>query len=289
MSESMNPEVVTQFEHETWSRCAESYLDTFAGMTRETIPLLLEAAHIGHGSHVLEIGSGPGHVAHALTEAGAIVTGVDFSAQMVTVARRQNPGITFQEANAEHLPFEARTFDAVVSNFVVHHLARPTVVFQEVCRVLKPGGHFVFSVFGAPEAQSSIGAFFTAVQAHHTLEALPNGPLFGVTDRRVYEPMITAGGLADFQLDTHEIVWRSETLDTDSAWLLGLGQHGSAPTGGAGQDQSNHAGERSTLRAERPVCVSPCHSAWQGHEAVAPRAEQARAGDGLRLTLRSSA
>jgi hypothetical protein len=27
--------------------CAESYLDTFAGMTRETIPLLLEAAHIG--------------------------------------------------------------------------------------------------------------------------------------------------------------------------------------------------------------------------------------------------
>jgi ubiquinone/menaquinone biosynthesis C-methylase UbiE len=213
MSESMNPEVVTQFEHENWSRCAESYLDTFAGMTRETIPLLLEAAHIGHGSHVLEIGSGPGHVAHALTEAGAIVTGVDFSAQMVTVARRQNPGITFQEANAEHLPFEARTFDAVVSNFVVHHLARPTVVFQEVCRVLKPGGHFVFSVFGAPEAQSSIGAFFTAVQAHHTLEALPNGPLFGVTDRRVYEPMITAGGLADFQLDTHEIVWRSETLD----------------------------------------------------------------------------
>src|SRR4029453_7084381 len=59
MSESMNPEVVTQFEHETWSRCAESYLDTFAGMTRETIPLLLEAAHIRRGSLVLEIGSGP--------------------------------------------------------------------------------------------------------------------------------------------------------------------------------------------------------------------------------------
>jgi hypothetical protein len=29
----------------------------------------------------------------------------------------------------------------------------------------------------------------------------------------VYEPMIAAGGLADFQLDTHHIVWRSETLD----------------------------------------------------------------------------
>ena len=62
MSELMNPEVVTKFEHDTWSRCAESYLETFAGMTRETIPLLLEAAHISRGSDVLEIGSGPGHV-----------------------------------------------------------------------------------------------------------------------------------------------------------------------------------------------------------------------------------
>ena len=213
MSELMNPEVVTKFEHDTWSRCAESYLDTFAGMTRETVPLLLEAAHISRGTHVLEIGSGPGHVAHLLAESGAIVTGVDFSAEMVAVARRQFPGITFQEADAEQLPFEAGTFDAVVSNFVVHHLARPTVVFQEVCRVLKRGGRFAFVVFGAPEAQSSISAFFTAVQAHHNLEELPNGPLFGVTDWRVYEPMIALGGLADFQLDTHEIVWRSKTLD----------------------------------------------------------------------------
>jgi ubiquinone/menaquinone biosynthesis C-methylase UbiE len=115
--------------------------------------------------HVLEIGSGPGHVAQSLTEAGAIVTGVDFSAEMVAVARRQFPGITFQEADAEQLPFEAGTFDAVVSN-LVHHLARPTMVFQEVCRVLKAGGRFAFAVFGAPEAQSSISAFFTAVQAH---------------------------------------------------------------------------------------------------------------------------
>jgi len=213
MSESISPEVVDKFEHETWSRCAESYLDTFAGLTRETVPMLLKAAHISRDVHVLEIGSGPGHVAHALADTGAVVTGVDFSGKMVAVARHQYPGITFQEANAEHLSFAANTFDAVVSNFVVHHLARPTAVFQEVCRVLKPGGRFAFVVFGAPEAQSSLGAFFMAVEKHHNLEALPHGPLFGVTDRSVYEPMITAGGLVDLQLRTHEIVWRSETFE----------------------------------------------------------------------------
>jgi len=175
--------------------------------------MLLEAAHISRGDRVLEIGSGPGHVANALAEAGAIVTGVDFSAQMVAVARQRYPGITFQEADAEQLPFAASKYDAVVSNFVVHHLARPTAVFQEVCRVLKPGGRFAFVVFGAPEAQSSLGAFFMAVEVHHDLEALPHGPLFGVTDRRVYEPMITASGLADLQLNTYAIVWRSESLE----------------------------------------------------------------------------
>jgi ubiquinone/menaquinone biosynthesis C-methylase UbiE len=213
MSETINPEVVDKFEHETWSRCADSYLDTFAGLTRETIPMLLDAAQISRGLHVLEIGSGPGHVAHALAETGAIITGVDFSAKMVAVARHQYPGIMFKEANAEHLSFAGSSFDAVVSNFVVHHLARPTVVFQEVFRVLKPGGRFAFVVFGAPEAQSSLGAFFMAVEKHHNLEALPHGPLFGVTDRSVYEPMIAASGLVDLQLNTHEIVWRSETVE----------------------------------------------------------------------------
>ena len=213
MSEEINPDFVTEYEHATWSRCAESYLDSFAGLTREAIPLLLEAAQISSGSNVLEIGSGPGHIAHALTETGARVTGVDFSAQMVTVAQCRYPDITFKEANAEQLPFPPDTFDAVVSNFVVHHLARPTVVFQEICRVLKPGGRFAFVVFGAPEAQSSLGAFFMAVEAHHSLEALPHGPLFGVTDRDVYEPMIAAAGLADLQLDLREVVWRSPTFE----------------------------------------------------------------------------
>ncbi|MFQ5790795.1 MAG: class I SAM-dependent methyltransferase, partial [Acidobacteriota bacterium] len=213
MSEEISPDVVTQYERETWSRCAESYLDTFAALTGETVPLLLEAAEVRSGRHVLEIGSGPGHVADALAQAGADVTGVDFSAQMVEVARRRYPHITFQEANAEQLPFDASRFDAVVSNFVVHHLARPEVVFKEICRVLKPRARFAFVVWGAPEDQSSIGAFFAAVQAHHNVDELPHGPLFGVTDRSVYEPMLTAGGLADCRLDTHEVIWRSETLE----------------------------------------------------------------------------
>ncbi len=213
MSDAINPDVVTQYERETWSRCAESYIDTFAALTRETVPLLIKAANVGRGMRVLEIGSGPGHVAHALVESGAAATGVDFSSQMVRVAQQMYPNITFQEANAEQLPFDGGTFDAVVSNFTVHHLARPEVVFREVSRVLVSRGRFAFAVWRAPEAQSSIGAFFDAVQAHYTLDELPHGPLFGVTERSVYEPMLAAAGLTDCQLSTHDVVWRSEGLE----------------------------------------------------------------------------
>ena len=213
MSEGFDPDVVAKYERDTWSRCADSYVETFGGITGQTVPLAVEAAEIGPGSRVLEIGSGPGHVADLLAKAGASVTGVDFSPDMVEVAQKSYPDITFQQADAEQLPFEAGSFDAVVANFVVHHLARPEVVLSEVNRVLKPaGGRFAFVVWGAPEEQSSIGAFFGAVEAHHDLEELPHGPLFGVTDRSVYEPLLTRAGLTDCNLSIHKVTWRTDSL-----------------------------------------------------------------------------
>jgi SAM-dependent methyltransferase len=213
MSEGFDPDVVAKFERETWGRCADDYVETFAGITGETVPLLLEAAGIQPGNHVLEIGSGPGHVADTLVQAGAIVTGVDFSPEMVEVAQGKYPEITFRQADAEQLPFEANSFNSVVANFVVHHLARPEVVFREVNRVLKPGGRFAFAVWGAPEEQSSIDAFFGAVTAHHDLEELPHGPLFGVTERSVFEPLLLQAALQDCQLSFHEVIWDVDSLD----------------------------------------------------------------------------
>ncbi|MHC5004416.1 MAG: class I SAM-dependent methyltransferase [Planctomycetota bacterium] len=212
MTDGIDAEIVHEYEHETWTRCAATYLDHFAGLTCETIPMLREAAGVRPGRTVLDVGCGPGHVAGALSAGGAAVTGIDFSARMIEVARLHCPEATFVEANAEQLPFPDASFEAVVSNFVVHHLARPDVVFREVRRVLVPGGRFAFVVFERPEAQSSIGAFFEAVAAHHDLEALPHGPLFGV-DRTAYEPPLEASGLHDVRFETREIRWESDSVE----------------------------------------------------------------------------
>lgn len=212
MAGPIDPHVVHRYEHETWTRCASSYLDHFAGLTRETVPLLQAATNIQSGSTVLDIGSGPGHVAGAIAETGAVVTGIDFSARMVEVARQHYAQATFLEADAERLPFDEASFQSVVSNFVVHHLARPDVVFREVCRVLEPGGSFAFVVFERPEAQSSISTFFEAVAAHHDSDELPHGPLFGA-DRSAYEAPMKESGLSDLRFESHDILWRTDTVE----------------------------------------------------------------------------
>ena len=212
MTDQLNADVVSQYELETWTRCAEAYLSHFADLTGETVQLLWDAARIRTGNKVLDLGCGPGHVAGAFTDLGAVVTGIDFSGTMIDIARQRYPGATFQEANAEDLPFDDAVFDAVASNFVVHHLARPQRVFSEIARVLKPGGCFSFVVWGPPEAQSSVGAFFGAVASHHDIAELPHGPLFGA-DESAYESPLTAIGFTDLQFKNHTILWKSDTID----------------------------------------------------------------------------
>ena len=219
----MDAGAVRAFELETWTRCADSYLDTFAVLTSTLIPRLREAAEIESGSRVLDLGSGPGNVARALSAAGAEVVGIDFSQQMVDHASKANPGITFKRADAEEIPEDDNTFDAVISNFVVHHLADPVQVFSEVARVLKPGGRFAFVVWGPVEEQSSFGAFFGAVGAHHDLAALPQGPLFGITDHETFATLVESGGLTGLELSKHRTVWKCETLRpiVEGCWDFG--------------------------------------------------------------------
>jgi ubiquinone/menaquinone biosynthesis C-methylase UbiE len=105
-------------------------------------PVLEELArrHELGGARVLDLGCGPGRAAEALADRyGAVVTGLDASPEMLAAAREVAPSVTFVQGFAEDLPFADRSFDLVVSNFVVHLLDR-TAAFAEIYRVLRTGG-----------------------------------------------------------------------------------------------------------------------------------------------------
>jgi len=96
------------------------------------------------GAHVLDVACGTGNTSIPLAHQGAIVTGVDIAPNLLVQAREraaaENLTITFDEGDAEHLPYPDASFDAVVTMFGAMFAPRPELVAAELARVLKPGG-----------------------------------------------------------------------------------------------------------------------------------------------------
>lgn len=207
-------EEVAEYEHETWSRSAHSYVEGFGPLVTEAIPPLLQAVGIEAGQRVLDVGTGPGMAAAAAAERGADVVGIDFSEEMLAVARRQHPEIDFRLEAAESLPFSEGEFDRVIGNFVLHHSGDPAAVLTEAKRVLRPGGRLGFTIWGDPARLEAFGVFFAAVEEEAGEAELPHGPLFGVSDFDVLRQMAEDAGLQDPQVRGLEISWKTPSLET---------------------------------------------------------------------------
>lgn len=115
------------------------------------------------GLHVLEVGSGRGGGASFLARhhLPAKYTGVDFSPQAVAWSQRRHaavPHLEFVVGDAEHLPFPAASFDAVVNVESSHCYGDIERFFAEVARVLRPGGHFLYTDFRAAADMDALEA-----------------------------------------------------------------------------------------------------------------------------------
>jgi len=110
-------------------------------------------AGIKRGDHVLDLGSGAGNdcfVARAIVGDNGKVTGLDMTDQMISKARENCAKLKFTNVDfvlgdIEDMPFGDRKFDVVISNCVLNLVPDKTKAFNEIFRVLKPGGHFCVS------------------------------------------------------------------------------------------------------------------------------------------------
>ena len=141
------------------------------------IASVFDAAEVSSGMSVLDIGCGPGYVSAAAAEQGAISTGLDFSEEMIAIAKKMFPHIEFREGDAQNLPFADALFDRVLANFALLHLSDPERACAEAFRVLKPGGKFGFTVWAPPAQNPYAKIIDDAIQAHANLNVdLPTGP-----------------------------------------------------------------------------------------------------------------
>lgn len=113
------------------------YLNSFEGHQLKMIMPEIK------GKKVLDAGCGTGRLTRWFLDEGAEYEGIDLSAKMIDIACKKFPDLKFTVGDATELPYEDESFDIVCAAFLLVHLRNLREFFDEVYRVLKPGGNFV--------------------------------------------------------------------------------------------------------------------------------------------------
>lgn len=185
-------------EREAWAGRAQAYAGSFAKLCAYPVPALLDAAGVGAGTAVLDVGTGPGTVAVAAGERGAVVSAVDAQPDMVALAARACPGADVEVAALPELPFDDGRFDAVVGNFVLNHVGRPLDALAELRRVTRPGGRGALTIWARPPAAGDalLGRAFQAASAVRPAH-LPLPPADFPVDEAGFVALLVAAGWRD--------------------------------------------------------------------------------------------
>ncbi len=131
---------------EEFTRQANEYAAAPVIRDVDHIEKLISVVAPNREARVLEIATGPGHVAMAFAKVVREVIGVDLTEAPLKIAERMRTerglnNVSFRVADVEaRLPFDDNAFDVVVCRFAVHHFENPAIVFAEMARVCRIDG-----------------------------------------------------------------------------------------------------------------------------------------------------
>ncbi len=133
-----------------WSSGGAAYDEVSRGIL-DAIEHTINRLEPAPGMRILDVATGTGWTARRLAERDCDVTGVDFAADMLADARARGSArgleIDFREGDAEALPFDDGSFDAVISTFGVMFVQQPESAAAELARVCRPGGRLALAVW----------------------------------------------------------------------------------------------------------------------------------------------
>lgn len=150
-------------QREMWSSFAPTAI-----LTTPVAGHLVDFAGVRPGEAVLDVGCGTGVVAITAARAGARVSALDLTPELLEHARENEKiatagTIDWTEGDAERLPYPDASFDVVLSQFGHMFAPQPDAAIAEMRRVLKPGGRVAFATW-PPE--HFVGRFFALVGRH---------------------------------------------------------------------------------------------------------------------------
>lgn len=148
------------------------------------------------GKDVLDLGCAGGFMAEALDDRGARVVGIDPAAEAIAAAKAHadaaGKAIQYDVGIGEALPYADGQFDAVVCVDVLEHVSDLRKVVQEIARVLRPGGMFLFDTIN----RNPLARFVTITVAEDILRVLPKGthdPSMFIKPAELTEELTRAG------------------------------------------------------------------------------------------------
>lgn len=159
--------------------------------SRQLAPLMLDFARLREPEAVLDVGTGTGVLASAVTDAhpGATVIAIDPSARFVEAARDRssNPRVRFQVGDAQALEFPDGSFDATLSLLAINFIPDPPKALGEMIRVTRSGGVVAAAVWDYAEGMEMLRVFWD--------EAVALDPAIASRDER-HMPLCRRGELA---------------------------------------------------------------------------------------------
>ena len=177
--------------------------------------LVIERSGLEPGMDLLDVACGTGNATIPAAHAGARATGLDFSPELLEIARERGSDamveVEWIEGDAQELPFEDASFDRVISTF--GHMFAPDHgrTAEEMLRVCRPGGTIAVACW-TPE-----GALGRMVR---TLAELvpppPGGPPAIVWGTEEYQREL----LGDGEFERHEIEWEDESVESYAKFML---------------------------------------------------------------------
>lgn len=159
---SPSPEQIIEGQRQDWNRVAggwEKWDRFFDEQMAFLNHRLVGDARLRAGLHVLDLGSGTGYPALLTAQtvgASGSVIGIDLAEQMLDAATRKAAvlklsNVTFRTGDVTTLPFEAASFDAVITRFCLMFLPEIPKAVAEIARVLKQDTWVAAAVWSAPE------------------------------------------------------------------------------------------------------------------------------------------